>query len=261
MRFQLRHSLLVSITSLVCLAGPAIGIAGTDAGPVQERRVMTIAMGQKPAPAVESGPATRDTGRPSDTRQAAPPPVTNITASAVTSKTELKKALAKSIRDEAYVLQQRGQYPEAIERYRQSFAYWPDPALDAYIQALEKRVRPNAAATQAPPVAQTAGAEPVGQAGNAPTLLATIRNRSLGDVNIFVAGETSGPVNLVTAGDIITRAVPTQPGSPVIFYAAKDGKVIATKTWYINPNVPGSVPSLLFDDNLQEKLSVMTAVR
>jgi hypothetical protein len=223
--------------------------------------VITIAMGQKPAPAVESGPVTGGEGRSSDSRQAAAS-VTGITTSAVAVKTDLKKALAKSVRDEAYVLQQRGQYREAIDRYRQSFAYWPDPALDAYIQTLEKRVRPNAATTQAPPKAQIGAAEPAGQVGNNRAVLATIRNRSPEDVNIFVAGETSGPTNLVRSGDIITRAVPAQPGSPVIFYAERNGKVIATKTWYINPNVPGSgVPSVLFDDGLSEKLSVMTAVR
>jgi hypothetical protein len=58
------------------------------------------------------------------------------------------------------------------------------------------------------------------------------------------------------SGDIITRAVSAQPGSPVTFYTPGNGKVIARKVWYINPNVPGNAPSVLFDDNLKERLSV-----
>jgi hypothetical protein len=223
MRSQLHHALLVGTTAFLCFIGPAIGISGTGTG--------------------------------------AAPSATGIAASEIAVRTELKKALAKSMRDDAYAFQQRGQYREAVDLYRQSLAHWPDQALDAYARALEKRVGPDAAATRAVPLPQIAPAEPAGQAGNTGTVLATIRNRSLGDVNIFVAGETSGAANLVMSGDIITRAVAAQSGSPVIFYAERNGKVIASKTWYINPNVPGSVPGVLFDDNLPEKLSVMTAVR
>ncbi len=92
-------------------------------------------------------------------------------------------------------------------------------------------------------------------------MLATIRNKSSAGVNIFVAGETPGPANLVISGDIITRAVVASPGSYVVFYAAGNGKVIASKTWYMNSSVPGCIPAVLFDDNLLEVLSVMTEIR
>lgn len=59
-------------------------------------------------------------------------------------------AQAKRLRDEGAALQQRNQIAEAIEKFRQSLALVPDPALEAHVRALQATLTPKPNPTPAP---------------------------------------------------------------------------------------------------------------
>lgn len=52
-------------------------------------------------------------------------------------ETESRKAQAKRLRDEAYALQQQNRLKEAIGKYKESLALWPDQQLAEYVKQLQ----------------------------------------------------------------------------------------------------------------------------
>jgi hypothetical protein len=69
-------------------------------------------------------------------------------------ETETRKAQAKRLRDDAYALQQQNRLREAIAKYRDSLAVWPDQQLSDYVKQLEAQ----ASKPVAPPVSNAAAA-------------------------------------------------------------------------------------------------------
>jgi tetratricopeptide (TPR) repeat protein len=67
--------------------------------------------------------------------------------------TENRKAQAKHLRDEAYTFQQQNRLREAIGRYRESLAVWPDQQLADYVKQLEAQAsKPTPAQSPATPI-------------------------------------------------------------------------------------------------------------
>lgn len=172
-------------------------------------------------------------------------------------KLALRRAVAESIRDEAYALQKKGQLRDAVIRYRQSLAYWPDTGLEAYIIPLEQRA--GFQVRQYSPDARQAAA--VGSPTRPARVYATVRNRSARDITVTVRGEAPEEATTVRAGEIRVRPVSLGPGAEVTFEVSRDGQVLETRTWKGVAGSTSAVPVLLFDDALQGRLSVMTGLR
>ena len=176
-------------------------------------------------------------------------------------KIALRRAVASSLRDEAYVFQQKGQLRDAVIRYRQSLVWWPDPGLETYVVALEKTAGFDA--KQYRPELQQA-AVPAGTAasvGKPATVFATIRNRSTQGVTISVGGESRDAGTLVGAGEIVIIPVQFAANGDITFRAVRNGQTLATRSWSGNPTSVSVVPSVLYDDNLQGRLVVMTGLK
>ena len=177
-------------------------------------------------------------------------------------KIVLRRSVATSLRGEAYALQQKGQLRDAVIRYRQSLVWWPDVGLESYVVPLERKAeftssqyRPEtgqAAAVQAAP------GNAVKKSGR---VVATIRNRSTLDVTILTRGESADAGTLVRAGEILIRPVQLGPNGEVTFLALRNGQTLASRSWYGNTASESVVPALLYDDNLQDRLVVMTVLR
>jgi len=197
----------------------------------------------------------------------AAPVVVAVPDSAIGRETEMQKivlrrSVATSLRGEAYALQQKGQLRNAVIRYRQSLVWWPDVGLESYVVPLERKAeftssqyRPEtgqAAAVQAAP------GNAVKKSGR---VVATIRNRSTLDVTILTRGESADAGTLVRAGEILIRPVQLGPKGEVTFLAVRDSQTLASKSWYGNVDAESVVPALLYDDNLPERLVVMTGLR
>jgi hypothetical protein len=172
----------------------------------------------------------------------------------VSRKVELKKALAESMRNDAYALQGQRRFKEAVLLYRESLSYWPDDGLETYIRSLEAR-----SGFTTPGRAYRAQGNLAG-AGRERTLLATFRNRSSVDVTVRTADNKESAGLLVLAGDITTISVPVSQGQ-VPVSVLQNGKVIASTVWYEDPGFAGGVPCLLFDTALSERLVTMTGLR
>ena len=67
------------------------------------------------------------------------PLTSELSQTAENRKAEILKAFAQAMRDDAYKLQLKGNFDEAIIKYRKSLAYWPDSELEKYIQQVEKK--------------------------------------------------------------------------------------------------------------------------
>ncbi|HET6489013.1 MAG TPA: DUF6438 domain-containing protein [Syntrophales bacterium] len=190
-----------------------------------------------------------------------------VSGPAIGTETEQKKislhrAVASSLRDEAYTFQLRGQLRDAVIRYRQSLVWWPDAGLESYVEPLEKKAGFDAIQyrPEGPPVAaaQAGSTASVNKPGR---VSATIRNRSTQDVTISVRGESDRAGTLVRAGDILIRPVQLSPNGEVTFMAMRNGQTLATRSWRGNPSSASVVPSVLYDDNLQDELVVMTGLK
>jgi hypothetical protein len=175
---------------------------------------------------------------------------TGLARSASERKIELRRAIAGSLRDEAYAIQQQGRSQDAIIKYRESLVYFPDAGLNDYISTLEKK---------------TGKASPVIGPENPPpqsSIPATVRNRSRQSVHILPEGETANDSNFFTPGDIKSMSVSSYPQGRVTFHAVRDGKVIASTVWQRDPGDVTKVPAVLYDDaEGPPKLTVMTGIR
>ena len=197
----------------------------------------------------------------------AAPGAAAVPDSAIGRETEMQKILlrrsiATSLRGEAYALQQKGQLRDAVIRYRQSLVWWPDVGLESYLVPLESKAgftasqyRPE---TGQPAAVKAAPDKSVKKAGK---VIATIRNRSTLDVTILTRGESADTATLVRAGEILIRPVQLGPTGEVTFMALRNGQTLASRSWYGNAASESVVPALLYDDNLQDRLVVMTGLR
>jgi hypothetical protein len=182
------------------------------------------------------------------------PATSALSQTAENQKAEILKAFAQALRDDAYKEQLKGNFDEAIIKYRKSLAYWPDLELEKYIQQVEKKA-----------VNSLTGKQPentLSQVSISNIVTATIRNRSKSSIYIFAQNKTFSPDNLFRPGEI--RSVPVQMSAngTISFYAGSDGKVIASETWHGSPRDPNRIPCVLFDDlSADKKLSVMTGLR
>ena len=176
-------------------------------------------------------------------------------------KIALRRAVASSLRDEAYAFQQKNQLRDAAIRYRQSLVWWPDPGLESYVVPLERKAGFDA--KQYRPELQQAALPMVTAADvNKPAMVfATIRNRSTQDVTIAVSGENRDAGTQVRAGEILIIPVQLSPNGEITFMAARNGQTLATGRWFGNPSSASVVPAVLYDDNLQERLVIMTGLK
>lgn len=177
-------------------------------------------------------------------------------------KIVIRRAVATSLRDEGYALQQKGQLRDAVIRYRQSLVWWPDVGLESYVVPLESKAgftasqyRPE---TEQAATFQAGSAKAVKKAG---IVMATIRNRSTLDVTILARGESADAGTLVRAGEILLRPVQLEPNGEVTFLAVRNSQTLVSKTWQGNSASENVVPTLLYDDNLQDRLFVMTGLK
>jgi hypothetical protein len=177
-------------------------------------------------------------------------------------KIDLRRAVASSLRNEAYACQQQGQLRDALIRYRQSLVWWPDTGLETYIVALERKAGFDAIRYR--PELQQAAAVQAGSAASVSKpgmVFATIRNRSTQDVIILTRNESPDAGTLVRAGEILIRPVQLTSNGEVTFLAVRNGQTLATRSWYGNPSSASVVPAVLYDDNLQDRLFVMTGLK
>jgi hypothetical protein len=177
-------------------------------------------------------------------------------------KIVLRRSVATSLRGEAYALQQKGQLREAVIRYRQSLVWWPDVGLESYVVPLESKAgftasqyRPE---TEQGATVQAGSPKAVKKTG---MVMATIRNRSTLDVTILTRGESADAGTLVRAGEILLRPVQLEPNGEVTFLAVRNSQTLVSKTWYGDAASENVVPTLLYDDNLQDRLFVMTGLK
>jgi len=177
-------------------------------------------------------------------------------------KIVLRRSVATSLRGEAYALQQKGQLRDAVIRYRQSLVWWPDAGLESYVVPLERKAGFTSSQYR-PETGQAAAvqATPGNAAKKAGNVVATIRNRSTLDVTILTRGESADAGTLVRAGEILIRPVQLGPNGEVTFLAVRDSQTLASKTWQGNAAAESVVPALLYDDNLPDRLVVMTGLR
>lgn len=212
-----------------------------------------IAMGKTPETQDSRAPARQDApgGSPSDKKPSKP---SELSRQAVSRKTELKKAIAQSMRNDAYALQEQRRFREAALLYRESLAYWPDVGLDTYVRSLEERSGLISPGKGTSPQGTASGA------GRDRMVLATFRNRSTIDVTVRPDSNTEGTGYSVLAGDIVTLPARIVQGQGS-FSVLVNGKIIASAVWYEDPGFAGGVPCLLFDTTLPGGLVVMTGLR
>ena len=183
-----------------------------------------------------------------------PPASYELSQTAENRKAEILKAFAQGLRDDAYKVQLKGNYEEAITKYRKSLAYWPDVELDKYIRQVEIKAGPSLTGSQP--------GNPLSQTPNTDAVIATIRNRSKGSTHIFAQDKTFSPENVFRPGEIRSVPVHMSANGAITFYAGRDGKVIASETWHGSSRDPNRIPCVLFDDlSAAKKLSVMTGLR
>ncbi len=176
-------------------------------------------------------------------------------------KIALRRAVASSLRDEAYAFQQKGQLRDAVIRYRQSLVWWPDPGLESYVVPLERKAGFDAKQYRPELLQAAVQTGTAASVSKPPTVFATIRNRSTQDVTISVSGENRDAGTQVRAGEILIIPVKLAPNGEITFLAIRNGQTLATRSWYGSPSSAGVVPAVLYDDNLQDKLVVMTGLK
>lgn len=183
------------------------------------------------------------------------PPPGDFGRATIERQSEVRKATAKGLRDEAYALQQRGLVREAIAKYRESLVYWPDPGLDAYIGTIESTMR-------VPSTQRVRQWTPQGgPAGQPYTMIATIRNRSNSEVSMRLS-EGGGTQDVpFLPGEIRELALATSAAGEITVYVLQAGRIIAGKKWYWDPGDPSAVPAIIYDDKEPEKLMIMTGIK
>jgi hypothetical protein len=176
-------------------------------------------------------------------------------------KISLRRAVASSLRDEAYAFQQKSQLRDAVIRYRQSLVWWPDPSLETYVVTLEriagfdaKQYKPDLRQAAVPTATDSSVSKPA-------RVFATIRNRSTQDITISVSGENRDAGTPVRAGEILIIPVQLVSNGEITFLAARNGQTLATGRWFGNSSTASVVPSVLYDDNLPDRLVVMTGLK
>jgi len=65
----------------------------------------------------------------------------------------------------------------------------------------------------------------------------------------------------VRAVEILIRPVQLEPNGEVTFLASRNGRAIASQNWSGSPDTLYIVPAVLFDDNVNGRLLVMTGLR
>jgi hypothetical protein len=233
-----RLILILFLTTLLCLSACAPTVIRTDPEP----RAYPQAPVQYPE-ARTPYPQPRLAAPQSDLRKAT-----------IEKQTEMRKSVAKGIRDEAYGLQQRGLVREAITKYRESLFHWPDVALDSYVVKLESTVKaslPGATGQTQTPGARTGSRE----------MIAAVRNRSTGEVSMrFSEGGGKREV-LFQPGEIRELAIRTSPSGEITVYVLQGGRTVAGRKWLWNAGDPTSAPAILYDDKEPESLILMRAMR
>lgn len=183
------------------------------------------------------------------------PPPADYTQPVIGQRAEYRKEMAKDTRDAAYTFQKQGLIKQAIIKYRESLAWWPDPALDGYIETVEK-------AAGLPPSGQrrpwTASPRPPSSKRE---VIATIRNGSDRDVYIVSGDGPESPETRFLPGEIREMAVLPDAYGVVAFTARRDGVSLATVNWTGDPGNNDVVPAVLFDDGQTDKLATMTGFR
>jgi hypothetical protein len=165
-------------------------------------------------------------------------------------KLELLRAVAGSLRDEAYTAQRQGRLQDAVLLYRESLVYFPDAGLNDYILELEKRAgRPSPALAP-------------GNAPARPSGSASVRNRSRQSIHMLTEGAPADASTLLAPDEIRSLNVTWDTQGRVSFRAVRDGKVIASSVWQRDPGDARKVPVVLFDDkDGPPKLTVMTGIK
>ncbi|OPY61537.1 MAG: hypothetical protein A4E57_04177 [Syntrophorhabdaceae bacterium PtaU1.Bin034] len=233
-----RLMLILLLAALLCLSACAPAVIRTDPEP----RAYPQAPAQYPE-ARAPYPQTRPAAPQSDLRRAT-----------IEKQTEMRKSVAKGIRDEAYGLQQRGLIREAVAKYRESLFYWPDFALDSYVVKLENTVKaplPGASGQTQAPGAQTGPRE----------MIAAVRNRSTGEVSMRLSEGGESREVLFQPGEIRELAIRTSPSGEITAYVLQGGRTVAGRKWLWNSGDPSLVPAILYDDKEPESLILMKAMR
>jgi hypothetical protein len=183
------------------------------------------------------------------------PPQGEYSRPVIDQRALFRQNMGKDLRDGAYNFQKQRLFKEAVTKYRESLAWWPDPALDGYIETLEKasglplsgKRRPWTEAPRLP--------------GKLGEVVATIRNKSNREVYIHTIDGGESPETLFLPGEIREMAVMPNAYGEVIFSASRRGPLLATVKWISDPANSKAVPVVLFDDNDPDKIIVMTGFR
>jgi hypothetical protein len=183
------------------------------------------------------------------------PPPGDYAQPVIDQRAEFRRGMAKEDREAAYTFQRQGFVRQAVAKYRESLSWWPDPALDVYIETVERATGLPLSGKRRPWVeAPRAPAKKYGT-------VATIRNRSNRDVYIITAGGSETPETRFLPGEIREMAVMPNAYGEVVFSATRSGLLIATMRWTGDADDPRVAPVVLFDDSHPERLIVMTGLR
>jgi hypothetical protein len=170
--------------------------------------------------------------------------------SASERKLELLRAIAGSLRDEAYAIQREGRLQEAAIRYRESLVYFPDAGLNDYIIALEKRF------------GRTSPTITSGSPQSSSFVSVSVRNRSRQSIHILPEAATADASTFFAPNEVRSISASQDSQGRIAFRAVRDGKVLASSAWQRDPGDERKVPVALFDDlDGPPKLTVMTGIR
>lgn len=81
------------------------------------------------------------------------------------------------------------------------------------------------------------------------------------DIHTQARGEASEATTRVRAVEILIRPVQLAPNGEVTFLASRNGLTIASQNWSGSADSMYIVPAVLFDDNVNGELLMMTKVR
>jgi hypothetical protein len=183
------------------------------------------------------------------------PPQGEYSKPVIDQRALFRQNMGKDLRDAAYNFQKQGLYKEAVIKYRESMTWWPDVALDGYIETLEKasglplsgKIQAWAEAPRAP--------------SKSSEVIATIRNKSNREVYIHTVGGGESPETLFVPGEIREMAVMPNAYGEAVFSTSRRGPLLGTVKWTADPRNPKTVPVVLFDDNDPMRIIVMTGFR
>jgi len=88
--------------------------------------------------------------------------------------------------------------------------------------------------------------------------MAELTNASKENVHIFTEGESFSPSNRMTPGEKRRVAVRMGSDGVIVFKAGRGGKVMATKKWQGDPDQPGRIPVVTFDDKNRFGMLIVT---